>query len=206
MHTYDVNCHYSQNRIRKAAALIQKNFGRDDILREVEQSGELPAGIYYHPRYDLTEKTPHGVFDLCCSKFVLEHVSPDVLRRIHEVSDGWMAELGLWVHWVSPSDHRSYDDSRIHQVEFLEMSEDDWVGRYGNRFAYHNRLRRPQYIDIFRESNFDILVDDCSVPSDALEQVRSLEVHQDFSKFTAEELMAANCWFVLRRRSRHAVR
>jgi len=206
VHTYDINRHYSKRRIRKAAALVEQNFGSQNLLREVQRSGELPSGIEYHPKWDLTKKPPGTVFDLCVSRFVLEHISPDALTGVHRASHCWLRESGYWIHWVSPGDHRSYDDYRIHRLAFLEMSEADWDRKFGNRFAYHNRLRRPQYLEVFRESGFDVLVDDCSVPNDAGEQISRLDIHDDFSSFTAEDLLASSCWFVLRPRSGYADR
>lgn len=197
--TFDLNRHYSRARIRAAAAAVSQCLGPCDALGLAASTGSLPPAIRYHPHTDLGNHAPPDPAHLAVSRFVLEHVRPEDIVRIHRNSLEWMAPGGLWIHWVSPSDHRSYDDKSLGPIDFLRYSQAEWSEIAGNRFAYHNRLRLPHYRGLFAEAGWTVVHEDYDVPADAPGVAAAVPVHPDFAGLSEEELSAGSLWFVLSR-------
>jgi hypothetical protein len=204
VHTFDLHEHYSRQRIREAARAL-RNFRKEPaglpLLKESESSGRLPSTVRYYPRTDLANfnELPCGKIDLAVSRAALEHIEPDTISRIHSASRRWLAPDGAWVHLVSPSDHRAYSDKRLHLVDFLRYSEPQWQRLSGNRFSYHNRLRRPQFVEIFESAGWRIAKQEFSVPPVVLNSVSRVDIHSAFRRYSLQDLVASSLWFVLTR-------
>lgn len=200
VHTYDINRHYSRKRIREAATALQPKLeDRDGRLAACARTGVLPAAIHYHAQVDLAAQGPAVPADLAVSRFVLEHVPPEDIVRIHRSALEWMAPGGMWAHWVSPGDHRSYSDASLSAVDFLRYSPEEWQRIAGNRFAYHNRLRLPHYRQLFEKAGWKVAHEESSALSAHLESIKRVPVHADFAGFAPEELVAGSLWFFLTR-------
>lgn len=195
--TFDLHKHYSKRRIRQAASAMLTHAAHPDI-EQAAASGKLPGAIRYHPRCDLaTANLPAASVDVAISQFVLEHVRPADIERIHRASLKWLADDGLWIHWISPGDHRAYGDTALSQVDFLRYSHAEWDRIAGNRFAYHNRLRRSQYRDLFERCGWTAVIEDSYVPEEARRQLSRVPLHSDYSGLAPDDLVAGSLWFVL---------
>jgi hypothetical protein len=192
--TYDLHQHYCVERV-KAAALALKAVGCRAALDDVIITGELPDTIRYHPRTDLA-RVDRRETDLAVSRFVLEHVSPADLRRLHDASRQWLR--GAWVHWISPSDHRAYSDQRLHPVDFLRYSNRHWRVLAGNRFAYHNRLRRSDYEELFAMTGWSIDVAEATINERARASLSRVPLVAPFLGRSPEDLIAGSLWYVLK--------
>ncbi|MEX2300682.1 MAG: class I SAM-dependent methyltransferase [Bryobacterales bacterium] len=206
VHTFDLHEHYSPERIREAARALRsfrKEFAGLPFLKESEFSGRLPPVVHYYPRADLAKCNglPCGKIDLAISRAAIEHIEPDTISRIHSTSHRWLAPDGVWVHLVSPSDHRAYSDKRLHLVDFLRYSEREWQRLSGNRFSYHNRLRRPQYAAIFEATGWRVAKQEFSVPPVVLNSISRVDIHSAFQSFSLQDLVASSLWFVLTRQN-----
>ena len=127
---------------------------------------------------------------------MLEHVTEDDLLRIHRASFRWMKPDAVWVHWC----HRAtVARTRIslHTVDFLRYSRAEWEGIAGHRFAFHNRLRRPQFRELFDRAGWKILAETASINDRALATLPQLPLHADYADMPPEELVAGSLWFVL---------
>jgi hypothetical protein len=198
--TFDLQKHYSRKRIREAARALLDHASHPDIARSAER-GTLPAAIRYFPRTNLASaRLPRKSAAVAISQFVLEHVPPEQIEHIHRASLSWLADDGLWIHWISPGDHRAYGDESLSPVDFLRYSSTDWERIAGNRFAYHNRLRRSQYRDLFERSGWTAVLEESNVSQETREQLARLPVHCDFSALAPDDLVAGSLWFVLRKK------
>lgn len=194
VHTYDLNRHYSQKRISIAAGALLDCGVEEPILHTVHRTGVLPNGIDYHPNTDLGRaRVEHA--DLALSRFVLEHVEPRAIAAIHQASRQWLQ--GPWIHWVSSSDHRAFGDPALTNIDFLRYSERRWRLFGGNRFAYHNRLRRPEYRQLFEESGWEPLVDEAVVDETTVAIAASMRLPDRFGYMSCDDLAAGSLWFVL---------
>jgi hypothetical protein len=201
--SYDINRHYSRRRIRTAARELLEHRRSCPLLSRVAAVGSLPGMVGYHPHTPLEQAPiPAASVDLAVSACVLEHVRPQVIASIQRAAQSWMADDGRWIHWVSPSDHRAYDDRRLCLVDFLRYSEHQWEKIAGNRFAYHNRLRLPQYRQLFEQTGWQLAQQEAYVDQRTIEALQALPIHPDFAGLAAEDLVAGALWFVLEKDDR----
>ena len=196
--TYDLNKHYNQNSIRELNRLFSQKFG---VNVETANGGKypLPKAIKYHPNTNLIHaKLPDA--EIVFSRFVLEHVSPLDIKNIHLKFKKDLKPGSHIIHFISPGDHRAYVDKSLSLQDFLKYSEAEWKKKH-TRFDYHNRLRLPQYIEIFEALGFEIIHLEFSNPpldSGVYKKFKSIKLHPDFEKFSDEELTAGAINIVLR--------
>ncbi|GLB50494.1 class I SAM-dependent methyltransferase [Neptunitalea lumnitzerae] len=184
--TYDINAHYNKDNI----ARINTYFNNSSEGAQ----GELPDFIEYFPRTNVaTTRLPNNI-DFCFSRFVLEHVPPEAIKAMHQRFFDEMKEGAYVLHLISPSDHRAYSDSSLSYYDFLKYSQKQWDA-IQTRFDYHNRLRLPQYVELFEEIGFKIVYLDYDQPkkdSVKYKMFKHLKLHEDFAKYTEEEILAGS--------------
>jgi hypothetical protein len=133
------------------------------------------------------------------SRFVLEHIKPNDLLEIHKHIYENTPQSTRVLHLISPSDHRSYEDNSLSTYDFLKYSEAEW-NEIQTKFDYHNRLRLPQYLKIFEDSNFKIeylKYDQVNTESAKYRKFKQLMLHKDFKHFTEEEILASSIVLLL---------
>jgi len=195
--SYDLNKHYKKKNIDNLNCEFSVKF---KISVESEQNGKfnLPEGIKYYPKTDLT-KVPIRNAELVFSRFVLEHVSPLDIKRMHqkfkkEIPDAYI------IHLISPSDHRAYVNKNLSNQDFLRFNEDEWKKKQ-TRFDYHNRLRLPQYLEIFKDLGYEVLFlefESANKSSDTYKKFKTVPLHADYEKYSDEELTAGSINIVLK--------
>lgn len=198
VHTYDINDHY-QNKYIDQLNEHYRRAGRASF--EVAQKGlHLPDFVKYYPHSNvITASLPKKV-DIIFSRFVLEHVTPTDMLAMHR---RFVKEYGsevLILHLISPSDHRAFSDSSVSHYDFLQYSEKQW-NRIQTKFDYHNRLRLPQYLEIFKQAGMEILhlEYDSATPGTAKwEKYKRLKIHADYQQMTDEERTAGSINVLLR--------
>ena len=114
----------------------------------------MPNAIEYFPKKSI-ETAPLANTKFVISRFVLEHVPPDIIESIHKTLSEKLSENDYILHLISPSDHRAYTDKSISLYDFLQYSQKEW-DTIQTKFDYHNRLRLPQYLTIFKKE-FEIV-------------------------------------------------
>ncbi|MEM7086955.1 MAG: hypothetical protein AAF489_12275 [Bacteroidota bacterium] len=196
--TYDVNEHYNTSKIEKLNPHFKELFDQKEWRPQGKYS--LPESVRYFPKTRIEE----GVLDeadIIISRFVLEHVPPDILKKLHQRFYEQLPVGGCVLHLISPSDHRAYSDSSLSLYDFLRFSEEEW-NAIQTKFDYHNRLRLPQYLAIFKE-HFEVIhveSNACKNPSESYDKFKKLEIHNDFAHFTEEELTAGSINVLLRKK------
>lgn len=195
--TYDLNQHYNKKNISNLNQEFSEKF-EIPLKRSQKGNFNLPEGIRYYPKKDLT-KTPIKNAELVFSRFVLEHVSPLDIKKMHQKFKNEIPEAYI-IHLISPSDHRAYVDSKLSNQDFLRYSDSEWEKKQ-TRFDYHNRLRLPQYLDIFKELGYEILLLEFESPninSETYKKFKSVPLHQDYQKYSDDELTAGSINMVLK--------
>lgn len=195
--TYDINEHYDNKYIDA----LNNHFDDSGSPVAIANSGKyhLPSFIKYHPKTDVSEAALPKSADLVFSRFVLEHVTPETITKIHrhlnKLNDGTLV-----LHLISPSDHRAYTDKSVSYYDFLQYSQKEW-NRVQTKFDYHNRLRLPQYIRLFVDAGFEILDIHYDVPekdSEKYKAFKKLRIHSDYASYSEEELLAGSINILLR--------
>jgi hypothetical protein len=196
--TYDINKHYNVKKIKE----LNEYFRLEYITKRLEFSGhyKLLDSIQYFPETTI-EQAPLQNIDFIFSRFVLEHIPPDIIERIHEAFYHKLPPGAYILHLISPSDHRAYGDKSISLYDFLKYSKGEW-NNIQTKFDYHNRLRLPQYLAIL-EKRFEIVCleyTSCKKESPEFKKFKSLSVHEDYKDFTDEELTAGSINVLLKKR------
>jgi hypothetical protein len=202
--TFDVNQHYSPVRIAAAAVEIMNVVGHlqgDSVLQQTARSGCLPDSIHYHPRSKVqgVSEIRGGLADLALSRLVLPNITPEDIREIHFRSQQWLTQDALWIHILNTGDERARGDSTLHPFDFLRYSEKEWMMRSGNRYAYTNRLRLPQYRSLFESAGWHVEREQASISKSAIETLHRVPIHADFQCFSPEALSAGAIRFALGR-------
>jgi hypothetical protein len=196
--SYDLNKHYQKKNIKKLNKTFSQNF--DQLIKVSEKSDFLlPEGLEYFPKTDITNDDISGA-DFIFSRFVLEHVRPEIIREMHSKFKKELNPGSYIIHLISPSDHRAYSDKNLSLQDFLRFSKEEW-DQVQTRFDYHNRLRLPEYLDIFKNLKYEIVdltYDKPSVDSENYKKFKKLTLHKDFVGYTEEELMAGSINLVLK--------
>lgn len=192
--TYDINEHYNAKEISQLNKYYSKLF---DFEKEGKYN--LNKNVTYFPKTDICDGKLTDI-DLVVSRFVLEHVEPNIIVKMHDFLFSNLKSGSLILHLISPSDHRAYSDSSLSMHDFLKYSKEEW-NRIQTKFDYHNRLRLPQYIALFKDK-FEILYfehDTMKINSESYKKFKELEIHDDFSKFSEQELMAGSINILLKK-------
>jgi hypothetical protein len=93
---------------------------------------------------------PDDSIDLIHSNNTLEHIYPAVLVPIlQELKRVVRGDGGLMSHFIDMSDHFAHFDRSITIYNFLRFSDRAWQ-RIDNSVQPQNRLRLPEYLDIYR--------------------------------------------------------
>ena len=192
--TYDINEHYDAKTIAKLNAFYKTKYEIDIIT----ESGKypLPSNIKYYPHKNLANPTVTFAqsIDLIFSRFVLEHIPPEDLLNIHKNFAKILPKSSYILHMISPSDHRAYNDASLSYYDFLKYSSEEWKKQH-TKFDYHNRLRLPQYLEIFENAGFEVVslhYDSCEKNSRKYKKFKELTLHKDFENFTEEEILAGS--------------
>jgi hypothetical protein len=140
------------------AAGIEGRFDKLAGAKTVEDVLKVTDIRYHSPGDARKTSLAAGSIDLQFSYTVFEHIPGDVLRDILiEAGRVLNPETGVACNQIDLSDHFFQVDPDITQVNFLRYSDGEWSKYNDNQFAYHNRLRKPDYEKIYRDAGHEAL-------------------------------------------------
>jgi hypothetical protein len=200
IYTYDINNHYDNKYIDELNSIFKSKYKKDVFLGSGKY--HFPNFIIYLPNQNfITSNLPEEV-DLVFSRFVLEHVTPEDLLKMHQKFASDLPRNALILHLISPSDHRAYSDKSVSHYDFLKYSQKEWDG-IQTKFDYHNRMRLPQYLDTFSNAGFEVVhleYDKVDTSSEKYQKFKKLKLHVDFESYSEEELLAGSINVLLRKK------
>jgi SAM-dependent methyltransferase len=160
------------------------------------------SGICYWSRFDARRTSlAQGAVDFYFSWYVLQHIPPDVLRDIWRESHRILHPDGLVVHCVDAGDQFTRADPELTAIHFLQFDEDTWMRYAGNRFAYHNRLRASDYLNLARDQGFEVVLSESAVDEPSLAQLRrGFPVHPRYRGKSLEDLATIRLIFTAKKR------
>jgi hypothetical protein len=142
---------------------------------------------------------PAKSIDCHFSVTVLEHIPPEVITRIFLEAKRILHEGAVAIHFIDLSDHFQHQDDSISQINFLRFTTAEFMAIAGNQFAYCNRLRRSDYVNIFKELSFDILREEYKIDQDSLTRLKTgFPLQQQFHSYSLEDLATSNMHIMLR--------
>ncbi len=196
--TYDINEHYQKSTILKLNDDFSKLYGINIDTNKKNKFG-LSKNIEYYPLKDLT-KIQIPKVDTVFTRYVLSHMLTDDVIKLHKKFKDELPNNTIIVHFISPSDLRQHVDKTLSLQDFLKYSEVEW-NNIQTKFNYHNRLRLPQFLEIFDKAGLEVLhlsYDSAKIGSKEYELFKKIDLHKDYSKFSDEELTAGNILVVLK--------
>lgn len=198
VYTYDVNAHYNPSKIAK----LNDHFVEQYQLDPSRFNGQykLHKNVHYFPKTSV-EDAPLEKVDLILSRFVLEHVPPLMIDSFHRTFTHGLSSGSYVLHLISPSDHRAYSDKSLSLYDFLKYSQQEW-DEIQTKFDYHNRLRLPQYLKIFKE-HFEVIhveYNSCKEESEQFQKFKKLNIHSDYQSYSEEELTAGSINVLLKKK------
>jgi hypothetical protein len=141
---------------------------------------------------------PAGSVDFFCSTSTLEHIpAPEIVRILAECRRV-ASKQALFSFIIDYHDHYATADAKITRVNFYRYSEAVW--RIFNPSGhFQNRLRHSDYEQLFRGLGLSVLENRSVVPPIAVTRI-----HKRFQRYSQDDLMALNGFFVLRAEADHA--
>jgi hypothetical protein len=95
-------------------------------------------------------------FDICLSSTALEHFTKKDLGTYLKEVKKLIKKFGLISSVIDYSDHYSHTDSTISPLNFLKFNDKQWE-RHNNLFLYQNRFRHKDYVNLFKEFQYEIV-------------------------------------------------
>lgn len=196
--TIDINKHFKKETVLELNGLFSKHYNVA-VTPQLDNKYGLPDDVIYFPNYDIVKQDFPEV-DFVFSRYVLSHMKEQDVDVLHKKMKTQLKKDSLIVHFISPSDLRQHSDNSLSQQDFLQYSKEDWA-KIRTKFDYHNRLRLPQFIDIFKKYDYEILHLDYESAQKGTEKYdlfKRVKLHEDFLKYSDEELTAGNILVVLK--------
>lgn len=136
--------------------------------------------------------------DVHASNAALQSIPPAVVERIVREGNRIVKDDGTFIHHIDYSDAFSRSDAAIPPINFLRYSDAEWDEYASNRYAYMNRLRHDDFLDLFRSAGHRLLSVEPTVHGPSLELLRSgrLTVDDRFKHKPAIVLATTRSWIV----------
>jgi hypothetical protein len=172
----------------------------DGARSKLEELLALPSreAIYEHCRFTLVftdEVTepflPERSVDLMVSNCVLVHIRPDVLVAELVALRRMLKDDGRMYHMLGHDDHWAFHDSSMKWPSFnyLRYSERTYRLLFDTRLEYHNRIVKPEWLDLFEQSGLRVLGYDEHITEESRENVRSLpRIDGRYAGYSIDEL------------------
>ncbi len=158
-------------------------------LPDPRDLGALSDGaLRYHAPVDATASgLPDASVDVVFSNSVLEHVPPEVIAPLYREAMRVLRPGGLMFHSVNCGDHYAYVDRAVHQLNYLQYGDRAWTF-WNNAFLYQNRLRVDAFLDVARDTGFELVLDTSNTRPERLAQLQAMRVHPQFASVPPERL------------------
>ncbi len=139
--------------------------------------------------------------DYHVSTNVLEHISYEVIKNIFIEAKRILKDKGIAIHFIDLSDHFQYQDNSIGRINFLRFSDNEWSYIAGNQFAYCNRLRVNDYLNLFNELKFDIIHIEKIIDENSINKIQDgFKINKKFNSYNLEDICTTSLGIMLRKK------
>ena len=146
---------------------------------------------------------PKDSVDVVVSSNVLEHIPRELQVEIHAETRRILRPGGVAAHRFNPQDHFATVDKTITHANFLQYTSEEWHWYGGSGLAYHNRLRAPDYRNLFEAAGLKLEVCRERIDQRSLKAIESgdLKIADEFAVYSPEELAVDYMWIVCRKKT-----
>jgi SAM-dependent methyltransferase len=199
------------SHLRERSALVARELELDEahVRRRLDEVLELPTreAMYAHcgfePRIVADPTRPflpaHSV-DCMVSNCVLVHIPPAVLLPELRTLRALLKPGGYMYHHLGHDDHWALHDPKMKwpSFKYMEYSERAWRSFFQTRLEYHNRLVKPEWIDIFRTCGLDIVEYGTRTSEESRRAIQRLRrIDARFQQHDPEDLAAIYSYVLL---------
>ncbi|KQO20421.1 hypothetical protein ASF10_17240 [Flavobacterium sp. Leaf82] len=196
--TFDINEHFKKETVLALNDLFSKRYD-SKIVSNPDNKYKLPDGVEYFPNYNIVKNDFPDV-DVVFSRYVLSHMNENDVDALHKKMTTVLKKGTYVIHFISPSDLRQHNDSSLSLQDFLKYSKQDW-NKIHTKYDYHNRLRLPQFLEIFKKYDYEIVhleYESLQEGTPRYDLFKKVQLHEDYKKYSDEELTAGNIFVVLK--------
>jgi predicted SAM-dependent methyltransferase len=155
---------------------------------------------YFAPKDAQFTELDSESIDFCSNSVTMEHIPAQDLRLILKETHRILKKGACISCIIDMQDHYFATDHQITYYNFLQYSDLYW--RFVNsKLHYQNRLRYPEYKQMFLESGFEMVKEELSEASESdLQTLQKMKIHSKFkNQFTLKELGIRLAWVVFRK-------
>ena len=116
--TFDINHHFKKEKVLELNTLFSKKYNCNVSFNQ-DGKYKLPDGVEYFPKYNIIKEDLPDV-DIVFSRYVLSHMNEDDVDALHKKMKSQLKKGTLVIHFISPSDLRQHNDSRLSPQDFLK--------------------------------------------------------------------------------------
>jgi hypothetical protein len=196
--TFDINEHFKKETVLELNKLFSKIYNCE-IISNPDNKYRLPDGVEYFPNYNIVNKDIPDV-DVVFSRYVLSHMNENDVDALHKKMKVALKKGSYVIHFISPSDLRQHNDCSLSLQDFLKYSKEEW-DKIHTKYDYHNRLRLPQFLEIFKKYDYEIVhldYESLNKETKRYDLFKKVQLHEDYKKYSDEELTAGNIFVVLK--------
>jgi hypothetical protein len=200
------------NNLLRHSHLIAAELGQEEsaVRRRLQELLGLPSreAIYERCNFTLciTQETsrpflPENSLDFVVSNCALVHIPPDILLPELVALHAMLKEGGYMYHHLGHDDHWAFHDPAMSWPSFnyMRYSERVWDGWFQS-LEYHNRLVKPEWIEIFQRCGFTIDEYNTYITEESRDAVRRLpKVAMRFARYDIEELANIYSYVLVRK-------
>jgi SAM-dependent methyltransferase len=217
--TVDLNRRLDFNNLKKSLAWMVENRNQlEPIYHEFTDSNSLNQRLnllqklqsqpqkfmeeaniqYLAPSDAAATNLPNDSVDYHLSTTVMEHIPLDVIKNVFLEARRILKPGGAAIHFIDLSDHFQHQDKSINKINFLRYSEEQWLRIAGNQFAYCNRLRASEFLQIFSELSFKILWSEVEVDNVSVTSLKNgFTIDNKFSAYDINDICTTGLKLVL---------
>jgi hypothetical protein len=135
--------------------------------------------------------------DFISSTAVLEHISEKDIYPILNECYRILKPGGILSTDTDYRDHYSYFDKSISVYNFLKYSKKEWQ-KFNSSLHYQNRLRHSDYLKIISKTDFKIVKEIITKPSELdLDIINKLKISDEYNNYNVNDLGIKSSWIVL---------
>lgn len=195
--SYDLNRFGELSLINKASGYLSNKLGFPQ--REFCSWDDLQSqtGIkYVAPGDARATGLEKESIDCSFSWNTMEHIPKNEIESI--LPELWriLKYDGLVIMNIDYRDHYARVDSTIHDYNFLQFTDKEWE-KVENRFEHTNRLRHNDFVQLFHNAGFEIVIEDRLQPNIYPDFVGKLDAR--FEGYKIEDIFTPGCFFVLKK-------
>jgi SAM-dependent methyltransferase len=145
-----------------------------------------------HTPDDLTKPfLPVGSVDFMLSNCVLVHVRPEILVAELVALRDMLADDGVMFHMLGHDDHWAFHDPAVPWPSFnyLRYSDRAWRLFFDTKLEYHNRLVKPEWLDVFSHAGLRVLDYEARIDDRSRESVQRLpRIAERYASYPLDDL------------------